>query len=58
MRPLPRPGRVRRVAALAAVAVSLVVVGCGSDDNDSQSFCAALRSAPSLEEVVAGHRSG
>lgn len=49
-----RPRRAWRVAVSALVAVPLLATACGSDDGDSQSFCAALRSAPTLESVVSG----
>ncbi|MBX3315041.1 MAG: hypothetical protein KF906_12055 [Actinobacteria bacterium] len=46
----------RRAISLVALAsiATMSVTACGSDDGDSQSFCAALRSAPTLESVVSG----
>ena len=46
----------RLVGGVAAVLLALTAAGgCGSDDaGSSRSFCAALRSAPTLESVVAG----
>lgn len=53
---IARPRRVTRAGALlAATAIgALGLVGCGGDEETSNSFCAALRSAPTLESVVSG----
>ncbi|MCB0978770.1 MAG: hypothetical protein KDB02_15055 [Acidimicrobiales bacterium] len=50
---LRRFGRVG--VCLAGIALGTVgLVACGSDGGSSKSFCAALRSAPTLESVVSG----
>lgn len=46
--------RARWGALVAPALLASVAAACGSDGGDNQSFCAALRSAPTLESVVSG----
>ena len=49
------PSRTRRAVAVALGLPLVVTVGCSKDTGSDAAFCAALRSAPTVESVVSGY---